>query len=115
MEETKRKRHRPQVHDDNTPQHELSAGHNQPAFGLPEDGKAVPKRWRKKEHLHDFLLHEVCNFLPESYGEMERKHVELKLPDHDITTRHRHRLHAENTHEPDEQRATKYARVRALS
>lgn len=31
------------------------------------------------------MLHNVCNFY-EAYGEMERKHVELKLPDYDITT-----------------------------
>ena len=34
--------------------------------------------------MHD-MLRDVCNFY-EAYGEMERKHVELKLPDYDITT-----------------------------
>lgn len=34
--------------------------------------------------MHE-MLHNVCNFY-EAYGEMERKHVELKLPDYDITT-----------------------------
>lgn len=43
------------------------------------------KKMEKKNTSMHFLLHEVCNYY-ESYGEMERKHVELKLPDYDITT-----------------------------
>ena len=34
--------------------------------------------------MHE-MLHDVCNYY-EAYGDMERKHVELKLPDYDITT-----------------------------
>lgn len=43
------------------------------------------KKMDKHNTSISFMLREACNYY-EAYGDMERKHMELKLPDYDITT-----------------------------